>query len=123
MELRERIRGVRKRSRWVYVLPLIHLSACLISYSGLVIRSLDHLLIIFTFILLIDLPVSLPAYALGWGYPAIAVVWVVITGTLYWYLLSRGIEMLVERHKIKIASGRWPPSINQSASAKDKVRS
>jgi hypothetical protein len=78
-----------------------------------VIPSLENLGIIWVFILLIDLPVSAPAYALGWKYPTIAAVWVVVTGTLYWYLLSWGIQILIERHKIKIASGPWPPSINQ----------
>src|SRR5260370_28415817 len=102
-----------KRARWVYVLPIIHFCACLISYSGLVIPNLGNSGIIFTFILLIDLPVSVPSYALGWKYPTIAVVWVVVTGTFYWYLLSRGVEILIERHKSKIASGPWPPSINQ----------
>jgi hypothetical protein len=50
--------------------------------------------ILFSFILLVDLPISIPAYALGWRYSAIAVVWVFVAGTLWWYLLGKGVEAL-----------------------------
>jgi hypothetical protein len=95
----------------------------LLSQAVLLIPNLNFLGIVWMFIALIDLPASAPMYALGWKHPGIAVVWVVVAGTLYWYLLSRGVEILIERHKIKIASGPWPPSINQPADAKEKIRS
>ncbi len=87
------------------------------------ILKLGYLGTIWIFIVLIDLPVSAPYYALAWKHGTIATVWVVVTGTLYWYWLSRGVEILIDRHKIRIASGPWPPSINQPANAKDKIRS
>ena len=87
------------------------------------ILKLGYLGTIWIFIVLIDLPVSAPYYALAWKRGTIATVWVVVTGTLYWYWLSRGVEILIDRHKIRIASGPWPPSINQPANAKDKIRS
>jgi hypothetical protein len=85
------LQGLR---RWVYILPSIHLCACLISYSGYVIPSLQNLAILFPFILLADLPVSIVTYSLGWKYPSIAVLWIFVGGTLWWYLLSRGVDFL-----------------------------
>jgi len=92
---------VRKRSRWVYFLPAIHLSACVISMVGYI-ADLEHLGIIWVFIVLADLPVSAIYYALAWKYGMIGVVWVVVTGTLYWYWLSRGVEILINRWKTRI---------------------
>jgi hypothetical protein len=86
--------GVR---RWVYVLPLLHFCACLTSYVGLLIPSLQHWGILFTFILLFDLPISVVAYALGWKYPTIAVAWIFVVGTLWWYLLSLAGEFVFDR--------------------------
>ena len=78
--------------RWRYVLPSVHLLACLISYVGLLIPSLQFLGMLFSFVLLVDLPVSLLAYGLGWKYPALAVTWVFVVGTLWWYLLGRAVQ-------------------------------
>jgi hypothetical protein len=38
--------------------------------------------------MLADLPVSLVAYALGWKYPLLANLWIIVVGTLWWYFLS-----------------------------------
>jgi hypothetical protein len=78
--------------RWRYVFPSLHLLACSISYVGLLIPSLQCLGIVFTFVLLADLPVSLLAYALGWKYSALAVTWIFVAGTLWWYLLGRAVQ-------------------------------
>ena len=78
--------------RWRYVLPSLHLLACLLSYVGLLLPSLQSFGILFTVILMADLPVSLPAYFLGWKYPAFAVTWVFVAGTLWWYLLGRAVQ-------------------------------
>jgi len=86
--------GIR---RWVYVLPVLHLCACLVSMIGYVIPSLQHWGIAFTFILLLELPISAVAYALGWKYPAIATIWIFVAGTLWWYALSRGIELAFDK--------------------------
>jgi hypothetical protein len=88
---------MERPSRWVYLLPSLHLSACLTSYLGLLLPSLQHLGILFTFVLLADLPISLPGYFLGWKYSALAVIWIYVAGTLWWYLLSRGAEALFVR--------------------------
>src|ERR1700730_14439780 len=78
-----------RRSRWIYFLPSLHLSACLISFVGILIPSLQYIGILFTFILAADLPISLPAYFLAWKYPAFGLIWVFVVGTAWWYLLGR----------------------------------
>jgi hypothetical protein len=75
--------------RWVYFIPILHLSACFVSFVGYVIPSLQYIGILFTFILMADLPISLPAYALAWKYGSFAGIWIFVVGTLWWYLLSR----------------------------------
>ncbi len=47
----------RRHPSWVYILPILHLSACLISMVGHVIPNLQSLGIIWVGIMLIDLPV------------------------------------------------------------------
>ncbi|SRR6266852_2284202 len=88
---------LKRRSRWLYLLPTLHLCACLASYIGLVIPSLQYIGILFTFILVADLPISAPVYFLAWKYGVLAVVWIFVAGTFWWYLLSRGVEALVIR--------------------------
>jgi hypothetical protein len=61
--------------------------ACSISYVGLLIPSLEFLGIVFTFVLMADLPISLPAYFFGWKYSALAVTWILsraLFGGIYW---------------------------------------
>ena len=88
---------MERPSRWVYLLPSFHLSVCLISYLGLLLPNLQHLGILFMFVLLADLPISLPVYFLGWKYPALSAIWIFVAGTLWWYLLSRGAAALLAR--------------------------
>ena len=57
---------VERSNRWVYFLPAVHLCACLVSYIGLIIPSLSYVGILFTFVLIADLPVSAVTYALAW---------------------------------------------------------
>jgi hypothetical protein len=83
--------GVR---RWVYILPVFHLCACFVSMIGYVIPSLEYWAIAFTYILMLDLPISVVAYALAWKHPAIATTWIFVVGTLWWYGLSRGVEFV-----------------------------
>lgn len=64
---------------------------------GYVIPSLDCLGIAFRYILMFDLPISVVAYTLGWKYPAIATIWIFVVGTLWWYLLSRAIELVFDK--------------------------
>ena len=80
---------------WFHVLPILHLCACVLSYVGLLLPSLQGLGILFTYVLVADLPISLPAYFLGWKYPAISAMWVFAVGTFWWYLLGRGAGFLI----------------------------
>lgn len=88
-------------SRWVYLLPILHLCACLISMVGYLVPSLQYLGIVWTGIMLVDLPISLVAFALAWKYSALAAAWILVAGTLWWYLLSRGAELVVRRLKAR----------------------
>ena len=80
---------------WRYVLPSLHLLACLISYIGLLIPGLQFVGILFTWVLLADLPISLVTYLVGMVYPALGVIWILVAGTAWWYLLGRGLEALL----------------------------
>ncbi len=89
----------RRHRRWVYILPVLHLSACLISMVGHVIPSLQSLGIIWVGIMLLDLPVSAIAYVSAWWNGPITVIWIVVVGTFWWYFLSRVIERLINKNK------------------------
>lgn len=107
LTIREEMFGGRmprssERSRWVYLPPLLHLGACLVSMIGYVIPKLQFLGIVWVFVMLSDLPVSAIAYALAWNHGVIAGIWVVVAGTLWWYLLGRGVETLIGRRRAKI---------------------
>ena len=92
--------------RWRYVLPSIHLLACLTSYVGLLIPGLQFMGIVFGFVLLADLPVSLPAYGLAWKYPVIGGTWIFAAGTFWWFLLGRAVEGLF----LKFSRRNEPPA-------------
>jgi hypothetical protein len=95
----------QSRTRWVYFLPIIHLCASFTSLVGIVIPSLQYWAFAWTFILILDLPVSLVSYGLAWKHGALAMIWIFIAGTYWWYLLSRGTEFLIDsmRHRKPIA--------------------
>jgi hypothetical protein len=58
-----------KRSAWAYLLPALHLAACLTLPLGFLIPSISYIAIVWTFVMIADLPISLVAYFLGWGHP------------------------------------------------------
>lgn len=87
----------RTRSKWIYVLPVLHLCACLVSVVGYFVSSLQYLGIVWTYIILADFPISLVAFASAWKHGACTAAWILIVGTFWWYLLSRGIEALIRR--------------------------
>ena len=91
----------RSRVRWVYFLPILHLCACFTSLIGFVIPSLQYLGIVWTFILILDLPISLVSYGLAWQNGALAAIWIFLAGTCWWYLLSRVAGVLINsvRHR------------------------
>lgn len=92
-----------KQFRWVYLVPLIHVCACLISMIGLIVPSLQYLGISWSFIMLADLPISLVAYGLGWKYSVLADLWIFVAGTLWWYSLSCAAELVVRKFKARRA--------------------
>ena len=66
---------------------------------GYVVPSLQYLGIVWSFVMLADLPISLVSFLTGWKYGLFAVVWTFVVGTLWWYLLSRTVEFVVDRFK------------------------
>jgi len=88
-----------KHSPWIYVLPSLHLCACSVLPIAYFLPRFDHLLIIWVFVMLADLPVSFVAYALAWKYSLIAAVWIFIVGTWWWYFLSKTVEARVQRRQ------------------------
>ncbi len=66
---------------------------------GYVVPGLQYLGIVWTYIMLVDFPISAVAFGLAWKYGALAATWTVVVGTLWWYLLSRGAEVVFDRFK------------------------
>jgi hypothetical protein len=91
--------GAPKRFRLVYLLPLLHLCGCLTIMIALLVPRLQYLGIGWGFIMLADLPISLVAYGLAWKYGWLAAVWIAVAGTLWWYLFSRGMEIVFEKFR------------------------
>jgi hypothetical protein len=108
-----------RQSRWVYLLPTIHLCACFVSFIGLVIPSLQYVGRLFTFVLVADLPISLPAYALAWKYGALGVAWIFVAGTFWWYLLGRAGVALLNRFRRRASTtaqqARKPGTLNDGS--------
>jgi hypothetical protein len=79
------------------VLPALHVGACLTGYIGLISPKSQYLGIIFTWVLIADLPLSLVAYFTAWKYGLFAATWTVVVGTLWWYVIGRAAECIIER--------------------------
>jgi hypothetical protein len=92
-------RTLQGRSRWVYVLPILHLCACLIVVIAMLIPSVSFLGVIEEFILLGDLPISIVSYALAFHYSWLATAWLFVVGTLWWYLLGRAAEFVIDTRR------------------------
>ena len=97
-KISEEATSLERRNRWIYLPPTIHLCAHLISYIGLLIPNLQYFAFLFTFVLVADLPISIPAYLFGWRYSGFAVMWIFTGGTLWWYVLSRAVNALFIRY-------------------------
>ncbi len=93
--------GIGTRSKWIYTLPTLHLCACLASMLGYVFPSVQYLGIMWTYVMLADIPISLVAFAFAWKHGTLAAIWILIVGTLWWYLLSRGIEAMLRRVQLR----------------------
>ena len=78
------------RFRWIHIVPLVHLLICLLAGSGYVLPSLRPLGILFSVLVLADLPVSVVFVFLAFGtHGAVAFAYLLVVGTLWWYLLCR----------------------------------
>jgi hypothetical protein len=86
--------SLRERWRWVYFLPIVHFFVSSTSLWLAQIPGLNFVAFAWTLTMMVDLPVSLVSYFAGWKYPGVAVAWVIVAGTLWWYLLSRTAEVL-----------------------------
>ena len=86
-----------KRLPQVYWLPLLHFVVCIIAMLGLVVPQLQFLGILMMFVNIADLPISFVAFALSFHHDALAWIWMVVVGTLWWYLLSRTAQFLHSR--------------------------
>jgi hypothetical protein len=101
MRLVRRVGALTRQAHpdWIYFLPILHFCACLMSTLRYFVPGLRYLVVIWDFVMRADFPVSLLAYALTPKYAPLAAIWIVVAGTLWWYLLSRAAEFLSIRFK------------------------
>jgi hypothetical protein len=82
---------------WIYFLPILHFCACLMGTLRYFVPGLQYLSVMWEFVVRLDFPFSLLADALGPHYSALVGIWIAIAGTLWWYLLSRAAEPLLNK--------------------------
>ena len=73
----------RGSSIWIYLLPLLHLLAC-------VVIALGHLVSGVHYLIYVDFPFSLLLVILGWRNDNF-LLWFASLGTLWWFFLSWGV--------------------------------
>jgi hypothetical protein len=83
--------------RGVYVAPIAHLALGLAAYSGYVIPRLQFLGILGSILTIVDLPLSIVALILSFKNDALAVTWILVAGTCWWYFLSLAFQRLLLR--------------------------
>jgi len=81
--------------RLPFIFGGLHLLAMVLSYIGLFIPSLSFAGRAFSWILPADLPISLPVYALAWKHAALALGWILVAGTGWWYLIGLAVRALL----------------------------
>ncbi len=64
---------------------------------GFVVPQLQFLAILMMFVNIADFPISLVGLALAFHYGALAWIWIVGVGTLWWYFLARAAEFVYNR--------------------------
>jgi hypothetical protein len=92
----------RAQSRWVYFLPALHVSVsgvCLLTF--VIPPHFSFLAIVWEFILFADLPLSAIAMGIGMVNGGIAAAWILVVGTLWWYLLSLGFAAIYRHFKYR----------------------
>jgi hypothetical protein len=80
------------------VLPVLHFCLCLISTLGILVPRWDELLKGWVFLTFADFPVSLVAIAIGWRHQVLGLVFYVVVGTSWWYLLGSKADKFL-RHR------------------------
>jgi hypothetical protein len=79
----------RKRFHALYGAPLIHLALCLATMIGAFVHQLYLLSLCGTILMFVDMPfVTAGSAMLAWHYPLLGAIWMVVAGTIWWYLLS-----------------------------------
>jgi hypothetical protein len=82
------------------LLPATHLFVCLIITVTFVLPpNLQFLAIGWSFVMLVDLPASVVAYALAWKLPLLSYLWILVAGTLWWYVLNLGLAAVFSHFK------------------------
>ena len=84
---------------WIYFLPILHFCACLMSTLRYFVPGLQYLVVIWDVVMQADFPISLLVHAFTPKYAALAAIWIVVAGTLWWYLLSRAAEFVINKLK------------------------
>jgi hypothetical protein len=87
-----------RESRWVLIAPIIHIVVCLAAL-GYMVPGLESLGILFTFLLIVDFPVSFVYVVLAWGNGGIAFTWLIVVGTLWWYALCRAADRRITAYR------------------------
>jgi hypothetical protein len=82
------------RPDWVYFLPILHFCACLMSTLRFFVPGLQYLSVMWDFVVRVDFPISLVADALTPKFAPLVAIWIVVAGTLWWYVISRAAETL-----------------------------
>jgi len=90
--------GRQSSFRPTYIPPLVHLAICAVALLAYVLPTqLQFLGILWVILNIIDFPVSVVALAAAWANGALAVAWIIVVGTLWWYFLSTGIASVVRK--------------------------
>lgn len=83
-------------------MPAIHLSVCILCMlTFLIPPHLTFLAMVWEFILLADLPLSAVAIGVGMVNGGIAAAWMLVVGTIWWYLLSLGFAAIYRHFKYR----------------------
>ena len=86
--------GRRSSRYWLYVLPGLHLLACLIVLVGYL-PGMHALLLIMPLLVIGDFPISIVGVGLAFSHQVIALLWFVVVGTIWWYLLSLAMRLVL----------------------------
>ena len=83
---------MRLAPRWVYALSTLHVTVAVGLLAGMYAFEWSQAGMLWTLLTLVDLPASVQYYVLAWKHDSIAVLWVLIACTVWWYAISRTIE-------------------------------